>query len=88
VKLKNVDLNSCNTSEIILRILQENGDLNEKITKETLFSDVCYSFLDFVNIVFNCEKEFNVIINDRGFDEYSFKTVEEFVYWINKHVLL
>jgi acyl carrier protein len=58
---------------------QADWDSYDKPTEETEFYRVCNDGLDFVELIMNCEKEFQIKIDETGKDEYSFDTVKDFI---------
>jgi acyl carrier protein len=58
----------------------------ETVTEETDFFDVCYDWLDFIDLIMECEKEFNCKIDEKDKTEYSFDTVKQFIDWASLNV--
>ena len=65
---------------------QANWDSYDKPTEETEFYLVCNDGLDFVELIINSEKEFNIKIDEFGKDEDSFYTVKDFIDWASLNV--
>lgn len=64
--------------ESIFKIL---NNKYESIEGEDYFSD-WFDGYDLLDLVFNCQKEFNCTIDPSDKDEYSFDTIEDFINWI------
>lgn len=60
---------------------QADWDSYDKPTEETEFYRVCNDELDFVELIMNCEKEFDIKIDESDKDEDSFDTVKDFIDW-------
>ncbi len=66
------------TKEILLGIL-----CRKYITiDETDFVSDWFDGYDLLDVISDCEKEFNCLINFDDKDEYSFETMEELIDWI------
>jgi len=65
---------------------QAGWDSYDKPTEETEFYRVCNDGLDFVELIINSEKEFNIKIDDFGKHEDSFDTVKDFIDWASLSV--
>ena len=58
----------------------------ETVTEETDFFDVCYDLVDFIELIMECEREFNCRIDEEDKTEYSFDNVKQFIDWASLNV--
>jgi len=92
ITITNVDdKKQCDIQSIRQRFLslckkQADWDSYDKPTEETKFYRVCHDGIDFVELIINSEKEFNIKIDEFGKDEDSFDTVKDFIDWASLNV--
>jgi acyl carrier protein len=56
------------------------------VTEETNFFNVCHDWWDFIELIMECEKEFNCHIDETEKTENSFDTVKQFIDWASLNV--
>ena len=88
---KNTETKQCNIPSVRQRFLslcqkQADWDSYDKPTEETEFYRICNDGLDFVELIMNCEKEFNIKIDKTDKNEYSFDKVKDFIDWASVNV--